>query len=353
MTRPDDEIERIKREVDLISLIEESGVALRQVGREHVGRCLWHGPDANPSLSANRDKGTWRCFACRIGGTCFDWVMKRDGISFRRAKELLAARLVGQAPAAGRERRCTLPSPITLDADDRQLLREVVDYYWHTLEREPGPRDYLRRRGLGDPELVARFKLGYANRTLAYRLPPKSKTRDDDVRGRLMKVGVLREESGHEHLAGSLVIPVFDEHGDVVELYGRKILDNLRKGTPKHLYLERKGRPDRGVWNLAGLVGEDEIVLCEALIDALTFWQAGYTNVTSCYGADVLPQGHVDAFVRLGVKRVLIAFDRDAAGDAGAEMASAKLAGVGIGSFRVEFPHGMDANEFALKVTPS
>ena len=27
--------------------------------------------------------------------------------------------------------------------------------------------------------------------------------------------------------------------GNVTEIYGRKILDNLRKGTPKHLYLLR------------------------------------------------------------------------------------------------------------------
>ena len=115
--------------------------------------------------------------------------------------------------------------------------------------------DYLKSRKLDSAEVIAHFQLGYANRTLAYRLPPKSRTRDDDIRGRLMKVGILREASGHEHLAGSLTIPVFDEHGDVVELYGRKILPNLRAGTPLHLYIARKGLPERGVWNLPGLVG--------------------------------------------------------------------------------------------------
>ena len=351
--RDDDELERIKRDVDLVALIQESGVELKRVGVELMGRCLWHGPDTTPSLSVNTSKTVplWRCFGCGIGGTCIDWVMKRDGVSFRHAKELLAARLVGQTPNAGRERRCTLPAPISLDADDQQLLRDVVDYYWHTLEREPGPRDYLRRRGLEHPELVPTFKLGYANRTLAYRLPPKSKDREDDLRGRLMKVGILREESGHEHLAGSLTVPVFDENGEVVELYGRKILSNLRAGTPKHLYLARKGRGSRGVWNWQGLA--EETILCEALIDAMTFWCAGYRNVTATYGCEVLPQDHIDAFVKHGVKRVLIAFDRDEAGDRGAKMVAAKLSGVGIGCFRVTFPHGMDPNDYASKVKPT
>jgi hypothetical protein len=35
-------------------------------------------------------------------------------------------------------------------------------------------------------------------------------------------LGVLRD-SGHEHLSGSLVIPVLDHVGEVVQLYGRKI----------------------------------------------------------------------------------------------------------------------------------
>lgn len=353
MRTHDDELERIKREVDLVALIQESGIVLGRVGIELMGRCLWHGPDTTPSLSVNTNKTVplWRCFGCGVGGTCIDWVMKRDGISFRHAKELLAARIAGQAPGAGGSRLDTLPSPLTLDADDRQLMREVVDYYWQTLKREPGPQDYLRRRGLAGDELVDTFKLGYANRTLAYRLPPKSRYRDDDLRGRLMKVGVLRETSGHEHLAGSLTVPVFDERGEVVEIYGRKLRDDLRAGTPKHLYLERKGREDRGVWNWEGLA--EETILCEALLDAMTFWCAGYRNVTSTYGADVLPQGHVDAFVRHGVRRVLVAFDRDEAGERGAKMVAAKLAGVGIGCFRVKFPHGMDANEYASKVKPA
>jgi hypothetical protein len=40
------------------------------------------------------------------------------------------------------------------------------------------------------------------------------------------------------------------------------------------------------VWNVEALVSSKEIILCEALIDALTFWCAGYRNVTSAYGIE-------------------------------------------------------------------
>src|SRR3546814_9536358 len=94
-------------------------------------------------------------------------------------------------------------------------------------------------------------------------------------------IGIYRA-SGHEHLTGSLVVPVTDAGGAVTEVYGRKIRNNLRAGTPMHLYLPG---PHRGVWNLDGIMGSGgEVILTEALIDAMTFWCAGYRNVTAAYG---------------------------------------------------------------------
>jgi hypothetical protein len=78
------------------------------------------------------------------------------------------------------------------------------------------------------------------------RLPGKRRRDGAELRGRLETLGIFRG-SGHEHLAGSLVIPVLDEAGNVSEVYGRKVRDDLRAGTPRHLYLPG---PHRGVWNL-------------------------------------------------------------------------------------------------------
>ena len=45
----------------------------------------------------------------------------------------------------------------------------------------------------------------------------------------------------------------------------------------------------------------------EALIDAMTFWCAGFTNVTTSYGVEWFYGDHVTAFQRYGTKGVLIA----------------------------------------------
>jgi len=54
-----------------------------------------------------------------------------------------------------------------------------------------------------------------------------------------------------------------------------------------------------------------------------------------------------------GTQRVLIAYDRDDAGEQAATVLAEKLIAEGIDCYRILFPKGMDANEYALKVTPA
>jgi DNA primase catalytic core len=353
---PEQDIERLKAEVSVERLVEDSGIALKRSGKDFVGCCPFH-EDDTASLVVTPAKNLWHCFGCGVGGGPIDWVMKKIGVSFRHAVELLREGLPALAAesAAGRVKRSTvraLPAPVAFDADDQALLNQTVDYYHERLLATPEATAYLMARGLNHPELVAHFKLGVADRTLGLRLPDKRRVAGADIRARLTRIGLYRD-SGHEHFNGSLIVPVFDEAGDVVEVYGRKLLDNLRAGTPKHLYLPARDGRSRGVFNLAALMASREIILCEALIDALTFWCAGFRNVTTAYGIEGFTEEHVAAFKRYGTQRVLIAYDRDEAGERGAGKVAARLMAEGIECFRVQFPKGMDANEYALKVQPA
>ncbi len=351
------EVERLKAEVSVQRLVEGRGVELKRHGADLIGRCPFH-DDRTPSLVVSPGKNLWHCLgACQAGGSVIDWVMKAEGVSFRHAVELLRADLPATEPArrpssASPAKVSTvrkLPPPMDSEADDRELLRQVVAYYHESLKQSPEALAYLESRGLCSAEMVERFQLGFANRTLGYRLPAKNRQAGEAIRGRLTALGIYRE-SGHEHLNGSLVIPIFDETGAVVEMYGRKITHGLKKGIPLHMYLPG---PHRGVWNREALAASTEIILCESLIDALSFWCAGFRNVTASYGVEGFTVDHLEAFRAHGTERVLIAYDRDEAGDRAALRLSEKLAAENITSYRVLFPRGMDANEYALKLTPA
>jgi len=350
---PEAEVERLKREVSVERLAEARGIKLHRHGADLLGLCPFH-DDRSPSLVITPSKNLWHCMgACNEGGTVIDWVMKANGISFRHAVELLR---VDYLPLAAEPiqpvKQSTvpkLPPPVARDADDRALLLQVVDYYNRTLKQSPEALKYLTSRGLQSSEIIDGFKLGFANRTLGYGLEGKNRVAGAEMRGRLQKLGILRE-SGHEHFNGSVVIPVFNAEGAVVEMYGRKITPRLREGTPLHLYL--KGE-HRGAWNEEALIASKEIILCEALIDALTFWVAGHRNVTASYGVNGFTKDHRAAFEKHGTERVYIAYDNDEAGNKAAAKLAEELMQMGIECFRVEFPKGMDANEYARKVTPS
>ena len=349
---PENDIERLKEEVSVERLVEAAGVALKKAGKDLLGACPFHA-DGEPSLVVTPVKNLWHCFGCQIGGGPIDWVMKARGVSFRHAVELLHT---DPALAAGvcdtpikRTTVRALPAPVAFDADDQALLNQTIGYYHATLKQAPEALAYLKARGLIHPELVERFKLGYADRTLGLRLPDKSRVAGAEIRTRLQRIGLYRE-SGHEHFNGSLIVPIMDDAGNVTEVYGRKIRDDLRKGTPKHLYLPG---PHQGVWNETALQASKEIILCEALIDAMSFWCAGYRNVTAAYGIEGFTDDHLAAFKAHGTERILIAYDRDEAGERAADKLAAQLMAAGIDCYRIQFPKGMDANDYAKNVQPA
>jgi DNA primase catalytic core len=351
---PDEEIERLKREIPIERLVKAAGIELRKHGADLIGRCPFH-DDREPSLVVTPEKNLWHCLgACNTGGSVIDWIIKTRGVSFRHAVELLKAdhpSLAAQVEKIVRKNTTAkLASPVTLDAGDQESLRGVVGFYHETLKDSPEALRYLEARGLVHAEMIDHFKLGFANRKLGLTLPDKNRKAGADLRGRLQRLGILRAESGHEHMNGSIVFPIFSLVGDVLGMYGRKITQGLREGTPLHLYLPG---PHRGVWNEEALVASKEIILCESIIDALTFWCAGFRNVTASYGVNGFTDDHQAAFQKHGVRQVWIAYDRDEAGDASAERLKEELLKLGIGSHRVLFPKGMDANEYALKVKPA
>lgn len=356
---PDEWIERIKHEVPVLALAERAGIAVKKVGQELMARCAFH-EDHTPSLAINPAHNVFQCFGCRAAGTPIDWTMREKNLSFRPAVELLlrdffpsaAEELLDRPQRRGtRSSAPELPCPFDFSASDQEILNQYVDHCRALFNGSAEPRDYAAKRGLETPELAAHFKLGYQDRTLGLRLPTPTTKAGNEIRERFQRLGLIRE-SGHAHFVGSLIVPTVDLTGNVTGIYGRKTRDDLNKNhaSPKHLY--RTG-PDDDVFNEAALASSKEIVLCEARLDALSFWRWGFKNVTSTRGAGHLSDALLNAFLRHGTEKVLIAFDRDVAGDSGARKVADLLLPRGIDCYRVLFPKGMDANDVIRKMQPA
>jgi DNA primase catalytic core len=347
----EEDIERVKRETDLVALVQSRGIELRKHGsKDWKGLCPFHPDKETPNLIVSPDKGLFHCMSCGKAGNPIQFVQFHDGISFRHAYEVLnngKAAFSSASPTAheGPLKQATvprLPCPLDHAADDVALFKQVAAYYHERLKQIVAPRAYLASRGLDHEELINQFQLGFADRTLGFRLPMKNRKEGDTLRTRLAQLGLWRD-SGHEHFNGCVVVPFQDEAGNIVSFYGRR----TTRGEIKHLY---PPGPHRGLFNRPAFESA-EIILCEAVFDALTFWASGFKNVTCLFGTEGFTDELWEAMRK--VQRVRIAYDADDAGERAAQRDAERFRSHGVEVFRVKFPHGMDANEYAQKVKPA
>jgi DNA primase catalytic core len=343
---PEGDLEQVKRQTDLRALVQSRGIELKKHGtKDFIGRCPFHDDKNNPNFIVSPQKGLWHCMACGKAGNAIQFVQQHDGVSFRHAFDLLKQGSPAVFSAQPMQKQSTvpkLPCPLDAEADDATLFRQVVGYYHERLKQTPTARAYLASRGLDDDRLIEHFQIGFADRSLGLRLPEKNRVEGERLRSRLTQLGLWRE-SGHEHFNGCIVVPLLDEHGHAVSFYGRR----AQKGEMKHLY---PPGAHRGLFNRQCL-NQPEIILCEAVLDALTFWANGFKNVTCLFGTEGFTDELWDELRK--VQRVRIAYDADDAGERAAQRDTERFQKHGIEVFRVKFPHGMDANEYACKVKPA
>lgn len=124
---PENEIERLKNEVSVERLIEAAGIELKKTGKDLAGKCPFH-EDDTASLLVTPSKNLWHCFGCGAAGGPIDWVIKKNGVSFRHAVELLRDGIPSLAAGSGAIKRTTvraLEAPVAPDVDDQALLQGI------------------------------------------------------------------------------------------------------------------------------------------------------------------------------------------------------------------------------------
>jgi len=341
------EIERVKAEIDLAALIRGKGIELHRHGsKDLAGRCPFHEGDDTPSMIVTPAKNLFHCMACGAAGSSVDFLMKHDGLSFRHAFEQLAGPEAKEAYKASAKVKASttrkLAAPVEPQADDAELMEQVADYYHERLMQNTSALEYLEKRGLRDDAMLKHFKIGFSDRTLGLRVPFKNRKAGKEMRSRLTQLGIYRE-SGHEHFPGCVVVPI-RQGGVIREMYGRAI--EKRKSKIDHLYLPG---PHVGIFNEEAL-NESEVILCEAVFDALSLWKHGVRNVTTIFGTEGFTDELFEALLKKNVKTVRLAYDNDEAGERAAKRDAERLAARGIEVYRIRLPWGMDVNDAVLEL---
>ncbi|MDD3422043.1 MAG: DNA primase [Bacilli bacterium] len=305
------DFDALRRQIDIVQVINAEGVTLTKKGKNYVGICPFH-DDTNPSLSVSPDKQIFKCFVCGTSGNVFTFIRDYEHISFMAAVKK-ACDLAG-IKVAGLEEDTSLPvSPHQKLYD---ALGEVKKFYANALKGASGQvaLDYLYKRKLDDA-IITKFSIGFCNNSgvdsIKY-LQSKGIDLDDVI---YSGIGFSRETEVLDRMNGRITFAITDEYGRVVGFSGRRISEQQ---DPKYLntpetVLFHKGNLLYNYFNCEKVCHRLGVVyLVEGFMDVIALARAGLDNAVATMGT-ALTIDHLKLLQRLNCE-VRIMFDSDKAG---------------------------------------
>ena len=279
-------IEEIKQRIDIVDFISRY-TPLQRAGSSFKGNCPFHN-ERTPSFIVTPDRNSWYCFgACATGGDVFEFLMRKENLTFPEALEILAkeagVELHGPGDDPARRQRTSI----------YEVNAAAAAYFQEILRHHPAAaaaRAYLERRQI-DAASAERFAIGFAldswdglrNHLLNLGHQPAN----------LLAAGVIKENaeqtSTYDVFRGRVVIPIRDIKGRIVGFGGRVLDDAVPKylNTPETA-LFHKSRAVYGI-DLAqkAIRAADKVVIVEGYMDVIAADQHGFSNVVACMGTAI------------------------------------------------------------------
>jgi len=285
----DDIKNELKASVDLAEWIRRDGVPLTGGPNEFKARCPFH-EDGTPSFTVFHKDGAWafHCFGCEAQGDIFEWVMRRQSLSFPQALRVVANAMGRLLPDAGE--RLYQPPEVKKAAAERERGPFRAEDFC-ALDPAGKPFAYLtQQRGL-PVSLLTDYSVGQLVDGSAYSFAYK---------WRPPTWPANREKPMFE----------FCKVVDVERPQGKKVERRDPKGGKNILF----GMESARVKEAAAAKGE--LVICEGEIDALSWAFYGYAAVSVPGGAKYL--GWIDICWEWlqPFRKIHISFDEDGAGRA-------------------------------------
>jgi DNA primase len=308
-----DTVDEIKQRLDIVEVLSSYVPDLKKSGRNFKAVCPFHS-EKTPSFFVFPERQSWHCFgACGTGGDMFAFVMRKEGVDFKEALNILAER----AGVAVVQRKLDEGKS---EADRLKEINEAAaEYYHNLLFRSAGgqsTREYLIRRGVSE-KTMRQFLIGYSQDSW------------DSLRQELMKrgyheneltaAGLLvskeKEAGTYDRFRNRLMFPIRDMAGRVVGFGARALDDSLPKylNSPQTLIFDKSSSLYGIDFAKPAIRKENLAVVVEGYMDVIVAHQHGFTNVVASLGT-ALTEKHVGIVKKLS-NRLVLALDADAAGE--------------------------------------
>jgi len=231
-------------------------------------------------------------------------------------------------------------------ADDRLnvYVDHAFNHYKQVLLDNPEIWSWFSQRKIQlTEELIERYCLGFADRTLCKGYKRSEGRRAEIVRGAWQVLGLIKP-SGHQYFLGDAVFPVFDATGCIVGAYGRRVTPEKR---PEHVYHHHWFNGDATFFNRQALFDYESVIICKSQVEALTFITAGIPNVVSIMGIYSFGSHHLAELEHVRSSNVILALDNTDTGNHVSGLIAQVLNAQGVECQRLPLPRNMDINRFA------
>ncbi|OYP35528.1 DNA primase [Rhodopirellula sp. MGV] len=344
----------MRASVDIVDVIGAS-LTLAPKGRMLAARCPWH-DDRSPSLSVNKERQTWKCWVCDIGGDVFSFVMKREGVDFVTALRMLADQ-------AGIEYQ-TGPKAEPGSKDDKATLQAAVQLianaYFELLDSPQSDdakiaRDYLAQRGIDDDQRK-KFQIGFSPDSWDFATGLLNQNKFRPEIGPAAGVALNRRSGGgsYDLFRGRLMFPIHDAQGKPISMGGRVIPPIAERhgdkaggkyiNGPETLLFRKSQQLFALDKSREAIRKSGQALVMEGYTDVIAAHQAGLEPAVAVLGT-ALGEGHVKLLKRY-TERVVLVLDGDAAGRRRADEVLELFVKADADLRVLTLPEGMDPAEY-------
>ena len=345
--------ENVKRQADIVKIVEEY-IRLRKSGAQNYsGLCPFH-KEKSPSFSVHAVRQFYHCFGCGVSGDVFSFVGKIENVGFPEAVRIVA-------------QKCGIPLPkreysSPEEAAGARLRGKLLDLHeaataWFE-EQLRGPegalaREYLAGRGLSE-EGIRKFRIGYGPDSF-HALRDRLKGLADEETLRASGLFSSKEQGDgtqgplYDRFRKRVTFPICNESGRVIAFTARTLETGDKAGAK---YINSPETPlytkSLVLFNLdkakTAIRQAEFALLVEGQMDCISVYLRGIQNVIATSGTAFTEQQV--AILKRHTSNVAVNFDPDTAGANAAEKSIALLTEEGFAIKIVTLDGGLDPDRY-------
>lgn len=273
-----EQLNELAEKVDIVDYIGQTE-ELHKKGDKYFCCCPFHNNDDTPSLCIYPSTNSWYCFGCGAGGSIYDWIIEKEGLTFPEAFRKVCE-MIGDDPIE------------YVESESISFLKQLK-----------------KNKNNKDNEVNIRKTLDFTDDYInKYSDELPKEWLDEGITAEAMCQYNIRID----HNANRIVYPVLDADNNFIGIKGRTRIKSYKElGLSKYMNYQSIGTLTyfQG-WQQAMRNNPKSLIIFEGVKSCMKAYGWGITNTVAAETSN-LSDGQVQLLIKHGFHEIIIAWDSD------------------------------------------